>query len=526
MKRYLKKSILLFTALFAFSINICAQTGSDYLLDLLTFGMHSMEQKAYETSTKKVNDRLEYDYDSSLKAHFVYCNEKTSLLNYKDTYGVHRLTLVYYPNKQFIQFGFDFLTSALDGKDKLYNLLRSTKEVTIENCVLAFKNSNKKYHIDLSINRNIKEGYVDAVIKGGMMWSTVIIEGNVRNDFKTFCTYDIKSITIQGYTYTLQDSQTASKCREMIKLMEQKMNKPGFFGIDGTSSNSNRSYSNRTNSSGKATNQGSTTTTFPSQATSQTGVSRSQVKDKFKPWNIDGFNGAKEYEPVGLSVGYVSKQWRIESGGQTTKLGHWQDSKQVQGIQAGLVTEPQFKYGLGLFIGIFYEYYYTKDEPWKKDESSQTDKPASNISGENHPVQRTRGSNYKGRDHLKYTQSEHALYIPVRLEYRANFSKDFQLFAYGGLAADIGLGGNYEIYNETSDFETISMSGSDIYDNPNLCHGWKSFNLSYEFGGGLRVARHIQLGFTMSKGLLNMSESDNYKVYQDKNLMLTLAVMF
>ena len=70
------------------------------------------------------------------------------------------------------------------------------------------------------------------------------------------------------------------------------------------------------------------------------------------------------------------------------------------------------------------------------------------------------------------------------------------------------------------------MSGSDIYDNPNLCHGWKSFNLSYEFGGGLRVARHIQLGFTMSKGLLNMSESDNYKVYQDKNLMLTLAVMF
>ena len=238
----MKRSILVFTVLLLFQF-MNAQTGADYLLDLLTFGMHSMEQKAYEPSTKKVNDKLEYDYNSSLKAHFVNCKEVISLLNYEDPYGVRTLTLVYIPNEQSIRFGFNFFTSALDGKDKLYNLLRSTEEVTIENCVLTFKNSNKKYYIDLSINRNIKEGYVDAVIKGGMMQSTVIILGNARNVLKTFCTYDIKSISIQGYTYTLQDSQTASKYREMIKLLEMKMNKFGFFGIDGTSSNSNRSSS-------------------------------------------------------------------------------------------------------------------------------------------------------------------------------------------------------------------------------------------------------------------------------------------
>lgn len=483
----------------------------------------------YLYSVHAQNYQLKYEYEDGV--HYVHCSDlipifdvdsnvmSLSMFGNTETHSFMKSNLVAYLSRS--QY-FSLNLGLRLNEGKLYQLLKDCEIDKYITVPLVIK-LDKDHHI---------VGNCDVAklkVEKGFIVCHVFISSLEIDVIKKLCTYDIQSLTFQGGSYVIGSSpgsQTAPRYRAMIKLMEQKMNKPGFFGIDGTSSNSNRSYSNRTNSFGKTTNQGSTTTTFPSQATSQTGVSRSQVKDKFKPWNIDGFNGAKGYEPVGLSVGYVSKQWRIESGGQTTKLGHWQDSKQVQGIQAGLVAEPQFKYGLGLFIGIFYEYYYTKDEPWKKDESSQTDKPASNISGENHPVQRTRGSNYKGRDHLKYTQSEHALYIPVRLEYRANFSKDFQLFAYGGLAADIGLGGNYEIYNETADFETISMSGSDIYDNPNLCHGWKSFNLSYEFGGGLRVARHIQLGFTMSKGLLNMSESDNYKVYQDKNLMLTLAVMF
>ena len=236
----------------------------------------------------------------------------------------------------------------------------------------------------------------------------------------------------------------------------------------------------------------STRTSHSNSSSSQTSYSSSYRKYRSK------FNSPKGSPKLGgLSVGYVSKQWVYTVDGQNQKFGFWDDSKVMHGVQAGIRIEPLFNYGFGLNTGLFYEYYYSKSDTYNAtDDYGNYD--------------------YKG------TIQEHVLSLPVHLEYRLHFSENFQLFFYGGIGLDYGLSAKIDLKEEGTDEPYYSTS--DVYKSE-ISPDWKRFNASLEYGGGMRI-KAIQLNVGVSKGLVNMSSTDEYKVKQNKNICASFSYLF
>jgi tetratricopeptide (TPR) repeat protein len=158
------------------------------------------------------------------------------------------------------------------------------------------------------------------------------------------------------------------------------------------------------------------------------------------------FNCPKTKDTWGLTLGYAQMDY-------------------LEGLQFGLKAEPLFKYGFGLNTGILLEAYTNKEL------SSETN------------------------DFTMY-----ALNIPLHLEYRLNFSKWFNIFAYGGAG-----------------FNAIIDSLSDDY----------AFPVCFEYGGGLRVS-HVQFNLGRSLYLGDFRDIQkfgiNIKLYQ--NLVVSISYMF
>ncbi|MDR1341287.1 MAG: outer membrane beta-barrel protein, partial [Prevotellaceae bacterium] len=209
------------------------------------------------------------------------------------------------------------------------------------------------------------------------------------------------------------------------------------------------------------------------------------------------FNAPKgDPHPLGLSFGYVQKQWTRTNAEGTTKYGTFDDGKNyLDGIQAGVRFEPLFKYGFGLNTGLFYEHYFAK-------------------SGE-----------YAGTDgDYNYTMNftEHSLYLPLHLEYRANISENFQVFAYGGVGLDYGL--SAKLTATETDGDVPFYTKTDIYRNAEMDFPNKPFNASLDFGAGIRF-NGLQLNVGMSRGLMNISSDRDIKIKQNKPLAISLSWM-
>jgi hypothetical protein len=120
----------------------------------------------------------------------------------------------------------------------------------------------------------------------------------------------------------------------------------------------------------------------------------------------------------------------------------------LDGIQFGLRVEPLFKYGFGLNTGLLLEAYAkSTDSDWNEDSELE----------------------------IEYDRA--ILNIPLHFEYRLNFSKWFNMFAYGGAG-----------------FNAITNSTFDEY----------SFATTYEYGGGFRIS-HVQFNVGFSKHLSDIS---------------------
>lgn len=200
------------------------------------------------------------------------------------------------------------------------------------------------------------------------------------------------------------------------------------------------------------------------------------------------FNEAKDNYHVGLSAGYVQKQWGYDFDGSKEKVNVFGDGKYTNGIQVGIRIDPQFGYGFGINTGLYYEYYFDKSNDMYEEEI-----------------------NYY------YKSEEHSLYLPIHLKYSLNFSKWFQIALYGGLGLDCGVSGNIYLRSEGETLDTQSLYDDEL--------DIKRFNASLEYGAAIRVSR-FQLNFTMSKGFVNMSGSDEYKVKQNKLMNISLSVCF
>lgn len=213
-------------------------------------------------------------------------------------------------------------------------------------------------------------------------------------------------------------------------------------------------------------------------------------KSQKKSWNSPA-----DSKFIGLSLGYVTKQWSLHQDGRSEKIGYWEDNKNLTGLQVGIRVEPQFKYGFGLNTGLYYEYYYSNtDNAYISDD-------------------------YNNELGCKGKLQEHNIYLPLHFEYRLHFSGKFKVFFFGGLGFDYGLGGTIK-YTDIPGYEDATFD--DIYEDS---WAWKRFNTSLEYGAGIYICG-VQLNLGMTKGLINMSGDTDVKVKMNKNLSIGLSYMF
>ena len=313
----------------------------------------------------------------------------------------------------------------------------------------------------------------------------------VSNLFKN---YNITKIILHDYVnkhdviIPIDVSKWGSKYTfdALFKAVAKESGNYEVFGLTAPAS-SGSSYSSSSSSS-------SSTTSTPSYSSSS---SRSTYSTSSSgTYSTPSYNYSYKPEPKkrfwGFSAGYVQKQWQSKEGGSKEKMGFWEDSKVVHGVQAGFRATPYFKFGLGLNTGLLYEYYYTKSQPMVVD--------GYDVYGE---------------------MQEHALYMPVHLTYRLKFN-DFHIYAFGGVGLDYGIMSKVQLKENGSDY--VGYDNSPLYETEDA-PDWKRFNASYEFGGGLRY-KMVELQFTMSRGFLNMSHDSSYKLYQNKPMMFSLGFMF
>lgn len=260
--------------------------------------------------------------------------------------------------------------------------------------------------------------------------------------------------------------------------VESLLNKQGGTTIhqNQSSTNNQSTYSNHSDQTSSTTGAGGTTSTYSSYS------SNYQYRYRHK------FNEAKDNYCVGLSVGYVQKQWVYDFDGSKEKVNVFGDGQYTNGIQAGIRIDPQFGYGFGINTGLYYEYYFDKSEDMYED-----------------------GINYY------YRSEEHSLYLPIHLKYSLNFSKWFQIALYGGLGLDCGINGNIYLRSDGETLDTQSLY-NDEFD-------MKRFNASLEYGAAIRINR-FQINFTTSKGFVNMSGDNTYKVKQNKLINISASVHF
>jgi hypothetical protein len=113
--------------------------------------------------------------------------------------------------------------------------------------------------------------------------------------------------------------------------------------------------------------------------------------------------------------------------------------------------------------------------------------------------------------------SEHSLHLPLHLEYRLLFSKDFSLYAETGISFDCGLSAQLSASGDESG-ESIDVYGNEEYGFYN-----EQFVPYWDYGFGVCI-KNVQLGFSGSRGLSDY-KGDGFKVQQNKSPMLSFAWM-
>lgn len=242
------------------------------------------------------------------------------------------------------------------------------------------------------------------------------------------------------------------------------------------------------------------TTATPTTATTQTTTTSTTAKTTattYPPYKRykKAWNSPEEPKIIGIAFGYVTKQWAVSEDGRVEKIGYWEDKNSLNGIQVGIRVEPQFKYGFAVNTGLYYEYYFSKT------------KNASIMDEYNSPIA------------CKGKLQEHNLYLPAHLEYRLHFSEKFNIFFFGGIGLDYGLGGSIK-FTDIPGYDDNTFD--DIYDQS---WAWKRFNASLEYGGGIRIGG-LQLHASLAKGLINMAQEGDSKVKMNKNLSVGMSYMF
>ncbi len=282
------------------------------------------------------------------------------------------------------------------------------------------------------------------------------------------------------------DSEHWPQSRDDIQKVLNGLPSPAASSNSYSNSNSSSSYNSGTSQSNSSQSHYSSSSNYNSSYSSSYSNHSSSQSSSYS--HRKKFNAPKDNVGSGFSFGYVQKQWLFEYDGEKEKVGFFDDKNSVPGIQFGLRITPQFGYGFAMHFGLYYEYYFS-DSAHLFDEY--------------------------GEYWLKLR--EHSLYVPFHLKYDFNFSKWFQLSVYGGIGLDCGLKGKVSLCDDEGSYDSESIYSPDF--------NQKRFNASYEYGAAMRI-NHVQFDFVMSRGFVNMSADDAYKVYQNKQFNINISLLF
>ena len=184
--------------------------------------------------------------------------------------------------------------------------------------------------------------------------------------------------------------------------------------------------------------------------------------------------------PFGISIGYTSKQYSslilpkfkqdlTENNGTTSAL------------MLGLYWAPEFKYGIGIQTGLYYEMavdsYTSYDEYYNE-----------------------------AKSHI----SLHTLSVPLRFQYRYEFIRDLSVFLYTGPSFDIHLAYLASYGGEKDDYYKGDSS-------------LNRFQMLWGVGAGVRW-KGLQLMMGGDWGLTNYYKGDAVKV--NKPFFISLSYLF
>lgn len=190
----------------------------------------------------------------------------------------------------------------------------------------------------------------------------------------------------------------------------------------------------------------------------------------------------REYEapPVGLTAAYVQKQYQVKSNGKTEYKGtltFWDDQeggnkKWLNGIKAGVQYQPTFGFGLGLYTGLFYEYYRSTTDKFDLGDGLTDD-----------------FSVYQ----------EHSLSLPVEVFYNFPFARKVALAFHGGLEGNFMLARSYSGLVEIYDGVKYEDSYNALKDEDNFFPELPGvFTLYWQVGVQLRLGP-VMLGAQLTR---------------------------
>jgi len=239
-----------------------------------------------------------------------------------------------------------------------------------------------------------------------------------------------------------------------------------------------QAFNSATENTAAATSATRNTATSSAAPTSgkQAGISGNKLKFNLEP------QGAKR--TFGISVGYTNKQMK-DSDGEIYPwcyIGDDENKKSSAALRTGLYWAPEFRYGIGLQTGLYYDMSTSK----------------------------------YNEDDYSLSQSEHSLSIPLRIQYRYEIIPDLSIFLYTGPSFDISLAMTVkESYMGETEKYNIYEDDSDI----------NRFNMLWGVGAGVRW-KGLQLMLGGDWGLTNIYKDDTWKTKLNKPFSISLTYLF
>lgn len=192
--------------------------------------------------------------------------------------------------------------------------------------------------------------------------------------------------------------------------------------------------------------------------------------------------------PWGVSIGYVQKQFSVD-GHKQAWCSVKEKSAPSSSFQVGVVYAPEFRYGIGLQTGVYYEL------------------SASSESESEDGIK------------IKLSMDEHTLSIPLRVQYRYEIIPDVSIFLYTGPSFDISVAYNVR-YSYDGEKEQFSM-----YDEETSELGIQRFNMLWGVGAGVRW-KGLQLRLGGDWGMISMIKDASESVLLNKPFNISLQYLF